>query len=69
MRGLRASTDPTKGGKFGSRELMEVRRGETEIRCLNSGPPKRREYVDIGDIKRRIESNEIDLIPLVMRLG
>ena len=48
---------------------MEFRRWAVAIRGLNSGATKWREYVDIADIKRRIESNGRDLIPLVMRLG
>ena len=36
---------------------------------MNSGLTQRREYVDIADIKRRVENNEIDLVPSVTRLG
>ena len=53
----------------GPQELMEFRRGEIEVRGLNSGATKRSEYLDICEIKRKIEGNEIDLGPRVMRLG
>ena len=58
-----------KGEKRGLQELLDVLRGEIEIRGLNSGMTKRRRYVDIGEIKRSIANNEGDLIPAVIRLG
>ena len=63
------SPELRRGDKCGCRELKEFRRGGIEIRGLNSGEAKRRGYVEIGEIKRRISNNGSDFIPLVMRLG
>ena len=55
--------------RFGCQELSGFQRGGTELRGLNLRSAKRRRYVDIVDIKRRIWNNEADFISLVMRLG
>ena len=69
MRGIPMSPEQIKGGNCGRRELMDFQRREIEIRGSNSGAQKRSGYLDICELKRRIERNEIDLIPLGMRLG
>ena len=48
---------------------MEFYRGGVEFRILNTGATRRKEYVDVGEVGRRIESIESDLVPLVIRLG
>ena len=48
---------------------MEIHRGEVDVRGLITGETRRRSYVDIGEVKRRLESNTIDRVRSVVRFG
>lgn len=69
MAGIFTSQMAVECGKCGRQDLLDSHRGAIEIRGLNSGPTKRKEYADFGEIKRRIEDNETDVRPLVLEMG